>query len=166
MDSVRLLSILLGLGGFVVVMYTTSELAGLLFGTEWMPMSVQRLGQLDRAPATVNRFGRGVVHVALFAALQTVVVAVLTTRRQELDLLNQALFAGELLATIVWIGWLVRLHARGHRVADLVPAAPSAHVRNLAASIAPGAVELATLQPAVRWTSTIRIFGYITMSFR
>lgn len=112
MDGVRILSLVLGFGGFAVVLYTTSELAGLFFGTEWMPTGVVRLGQLDRAPATVNRFGRAIVDLVLFFGLQLIVVLVLTTRRQELDLLDQALFAGELVASVIWLGWLAWIHSR------------------------------------------------------
>jgi hypothetical protein len=117
MDADRLLSIGLGLGGFVVAVYTTSEFAGLFFGTDWMPVSVLRLGQLDRVPATVNRFGRAIVDVLLFAAVQFVALLALTAHRQEFDALDQALFLGELVATAGWIGWLVRLRARGRNVA-------------------------------------------------
>lgn len=115
MDADRLVSIGLGFGGFVVAVYATSEFAGLFFGTAWMPASVLRLGQLDRAPATVNRFGRAITDVLLFSAVQFVVLLALTAHRQEFDTLDQALFLGELVATAGWIVWLVFLRARGRR---------------------------------------------------
>ncbi len=119
MDANHLLAIGLGVGGFLVTVYTTSEFAGLVFGTDWMPVSLQRLGQLDKAPATVNPFGRAAVDTLLFGAVQFAVVLALAAHRQEFEALDQAFFLSELVASAGWLGWLVILRAR--RPAKMLP---------------------------------------------
>jgi hypothetical protein len=109
MDSHRLLALGLSLGGVLAAVYATTELAGLFFGVDWMPDSLQRIGQLDRAGPESNRLGRTVPLLVLLAAVELAVVLALTSDHQEFDVVDLFLFAGQPIATIIWVAWLLRL---------------------------------------------------------
>jgi len=109
MGPVTVLALVVGVGGFLVVVYFTTELATLYFGADPLPAGLRPLVAHVNSE---NRFVRTVVLVLFLLGLESVVAAVLLTRRTELGPLEQVLFAVELVAATTWTLWLSARYRR------------------------------------------------------
>jgi len=104
-SAVTALALIVGLGGLLVVVYFTTEIAVMFLGSDPLPISLRRFG--SRVDST-NRITRSTFLVLFLGVLEAVVVAVLLTRQAELDGLSTGLFVTEVIGACVWTAWLVR----------------------------------------------------------
>lgn len=109
MEPLQVLSLVVGVGGFIVVVYFTTDLATMYFGADPLPTPLR---PLVAHVTTANRLTRTAALVIFLVLLETTVAFVLLTRRDELSAFEQALFLGEFVAATLWTLWLVRRYRR------------------------------------------------------
>ena len=104
------MALVLGFGGFAVVVYFTTAVAAMLFGERPMSPTLRRLARMDRDQP--NRLLRAIPLVLLLLAGEAVILAALLIRRDEFSLLGQGVLLLELIASVLWVAWLARLYRR------------------------------------------------------